>query len=146
MSYDTGASHIAYGAARGINGAWGNEGTDVPAQSYVDVVNTPVAGEVLRVEMATKSKTMQLIVEMDNNGSSLTSSYAESPKLLYDRWGVCMKMGYLHLMMYDTVNNKYLMAVEGPGLRFFDRLKIRLYNPEATAQKAWVACNYNQND
>ena len=143
MGFPTDVRHHFDHEAMGIDGLFNNSGTLLSAgqgKTVKEVTNK--AGRIERVVFVSKFKTLYCRLLLD--GQQTTWGYVDRPDCFVAQNGRCGKVGYIHLVRYDTVNDKYVYVIEGP-LEFGNSFKVEVYNPEATSQRAYAYLNWLEN-
>lgn len=144
MSFQEDVEVVRYELNRGIKANWESDGSDIGASATVDAVDTGTGtgGRLESLRVMGKSEDIGVYVDMD--GQTINWSHECKMEYLMETYGCCGLGSLFELVKYDTVNDKYILQLTRP-VEFGDRLKIRLKNYSASAQKAHLDCVYIKN-
>ncbi|MFC1999154.1 hypothetical protein ACFLXE_00160 [Chloroflexota bacterium] len=119
---------------RGIDAQWDSSGTALTAQQGVTVYDSGASqsGVLSYIVVQADSPKVGVHVELDTV-ECLELMGKRSMEEVMDMYGRCGPHGFINLVFYDEINDKYMMVIDfnkyGGGV-FAERCKIELKNTD----------------
>jgi len=127
----------------GINPWWSAEGPSIGAGATVTPLNISGKGRLAFARLQTDYNAMFIKIYLD--AEFINAGGYDRPLFVWDTFGGTGKFDFVDFLIYDTVNNRYLINYHvfevGEG-RFGTSAKIDIYNPDGVEHNAYSRGNY----
>jgi len=130
-------------ATYGIDALWSSSGTPIDPGATKIPLNISGKGRLAFARLQTDYNAMFIKIYLD--AEYINAGGYDRPIFIWDTFGGTGKFGFVDFLIYDTVNNKYLVNYHvfevGEG-RFGASVKIDIHNPDGVEHNAYSRGNY----